>query len=281
MSIGAAFTGYLSQQNFDSQWISTQAKDGLNSVGIGALFNVLNFGQMLLWHVLLLPVVVGVLIGVHLLLVRRRGVVPPLPSPHRASCEHRHGTRPRRGLSVLGRSRPMSGAPPAEPTDPDAVRGGAPARRQRLGRPQDPLRPGQGVRGGLGGDRPRRRRPGGDLLLARRPSRHHPPVVPGRPRRLPGHVGHRARRVEPHRHLRPALQLVGLGRGPEDRARRTPALGRCPHPREHAERLRPGAPAPGCGQRPVPARRADPVHLGARSDQQRSGRPRTTRASGT
>ena len=32
-SIGAAFTGYLVQSNFDSQWISTQAKDGLNSVG--------------------------------------------------------------------------------------------------------------------------------------------------------------------------------------------------------------------------------------------------------
>ena len=77
VSIGAAFTGYLSQQNFDSQWISTQAKDGLNSVGIGSFFNVLNFGQMLLWHVLLLPVVVGALIAVHLLLVRRRGVVRP------------------------------------------------------------------------------------------------------------------------------------------------------------------------------------------------------------
>ncbi|MGB8649519.1 MAG: cytochrome b N-terminal domain-containing protein, partial [Mycobacteriales bacterium] len=46
-SIGTAFTGYLVQQNFDSQWISTQAKDGLNSVGIGAYFNVLDFGQML------------------------------------------------------------------------------------------------------------------------------------------------------------------------------------------------------------------------------------------
>ena len=40
-SIGAAFTGYLVQTNFDSQWISTQAKDGLNSVGVGAYFNVL------------------------------------------------------------------------------------------------------------------------------------------------------------------------------------------------------------------------------------------------
>jgi quinol-cytochrome oxidoreductase complex cytochrome b subunit len=77
-SIGTAFTGYLSQSNFDSQWISTQAKDGLNSVGVGAFFNVLNPGQMLLWHVVLLPFVVGVLVVLHLLLVRRHGVVPPI-----------------------------------------------------------------------------------------------------------------------------------------------------------------------------------------------------------
>ncbi len=79
VSVGAAFTGYISQQNFDSQWIATQAKDGINSTGVGAVFNVLDFGQMLLWHVLLLPVVVATLVGVHVLLVRRRGVVHPLP----------------------------------------------------------------------------------------------------------------------------------------------------------------------------------------------------------
>ncbi len=78
VSVGAAFTGYISQQNFDSQWIATQAKDGLNSVGIGAFFNVLNFGQMLLWHVLLLPVVVSIIVAVHVLLVRNRGVVHPI-----------------------------------------------------------------------------------------------------------------------------------------------------------------------------------------------------------
>jgi hypothetical protein len=76
-SIGAAFTGYLSQTNFDAQWISTQAKDGLNSVGIGAVFNVLDTGQMLLWHVMLLPLVVGFLVIAHVILVRRHGVVPP------------------------------------------------------------------------------------------------------------------------------------------------------------------------------------------------------------
>ena len=77
-SIGTAFTGYLSQSNFDSQWIGAQAKDGLNSVGIGAWFNVLNPGQMLLWHVVLLPAVIGVLVVLHVILVRRHGVVPPI-----------------------------------------------------------------------------------------------------------------------------------------------------------------------------------------------------------
>jgi len=76
-SIGTAFTGYLIQSNFDAQWISTQAKDGLNAAGIGAFFNVTDFGQMLMWHVALLPFVVGVIIGVHILQVRKRGVVPP------------------------------------------------------------------------------------------------------------------------------------------------------------------------------------------------------------
>jgi quinol-cytochrome oxidoreductase complex cytochrome b subunit len=81
VSVGAAFTGYLSQQNFDSQWISTQAKDGINSTGAGAIFNVTNFGQMLMWHIVLLPLVVGLLVGMHVLLVRRRGVVPPFADP--------------------------------------------------------------------------------------------------------------------------------------------------------------------------------------------------------
>jgi quinol-cytochrome oxidoreductase complex cytochrome b subunit len=78
VSIGTAFTGYLTQQNLDSQWIGGQAKDGLNAAGIGAFFNVLNYGQMLMWHIVLLPLGVGALIGLHILLVRRNGVVPPL-----------------------------------------------------------------------------------------------------------------------------------------------------------------------------------------------------------
>jgi hypothetical protein len=77
-SIGAAFTGYLVQSNFDSQWISGEAKDGINSIGIGGFFNVLNTGQMLLWHVTLLPLGVGIIAVMHVILVRRHGVVPPL-----------------------------------------------------------------------------------------------------------------------------------------------------------------------------------------------------------
>jgi ubiquinol-cytochrome c reductase cytochrome b subunit len=76
-SILTAFTGYVSQTNFDSQWISTQAKDGINSTGGGAFFNVLNLGQMLMWHIVLLPIAAVVLTGLHVLMVRVKGVVPP------------------------------------------------------------------------------------------------------------------------------------------------------------------------------------------------------------
>ncbi|HJT37623.1 MAG TPA: cytochrome b N-terminal domain-containing protein [Actinomycetota bacterium] len=90
-SIATAFTGYLSQQNFASQWIATQGKDGLNASGVGAFFNVLNFGQMLMWHIVLLPAVLGLLVVWHVLLVRRRGVVPPFPAKTPAVSPDRDG----------------------------------------------------------------------------------------------------------------------------------------------------------------------------------------------
>jgi quinol-cytochrome oxidoreductase complex cytochrome b subunit len=77
-SILAGFTGYVSQTNFDSQWISTQAKDGINSTGGGAFFNVLNLGQMLMWHIVLLPIAAIVLTALHVVMVRIKGVVPPI-----------------------------------------------------------------------------------------------------------------------------------------------------------------------------------------------------------
>ncbi len=77
-SIVTGFTGYLIQTNFDSQWIAGQAKDGFNSMGIGAFFNTLNTGQAILLHVALLPLVLGAIIAWHVILVRRHGVVPPI-----------------------------------------------------------------------------------------------------------------------------------------------------------------------------------------------------------
>ena len=77
VAVPCALTGYVSQQNFDAQWISTQAKDAMNSVGIGSFFNLMNFGQMYSFHILLLPVAVVGLVVAHVLLVRKHGVVPP------------------------------------------------------------------------------------------------------------------------------------------------------------------------------------------------------------
>jgi hypothetical protein len=78
-SILTAFTGYLSQQNFDSQWIAASGKDAFNSIGVGAFFNPLNFGQMFMWHIVLMPLILVVIVGAHILLVRVRGVSHPLP----------------------------------------------------------------------------------------------------------------------------------------------------------------------------------------------------------
>ena len=78
ISILTAFTGYLSQQNFDAQFIATNAKDAMNGAGIGAFFNVMNFGQMYGLHIMLLPIGVAFLVGVHIVMVRMRGVVKPI-----------------------------------------------------------------------------------------------------------------------------------------------------------------------------------------------------------
>jgi ubiquinol-cytochrome c reductase cytochrome b subunit len=80
VSILAAFTGYIVQQNFDSQWISVNAKDAVNSAGVGGFFNVLNFGQMYGLHIMLVPVAVTILVVLHVVQVRMRGVVKPIAS---------------------------------------------------------------------------------------------------------------------------------------------------------------------------------------------------------
>ena len=77
-SVGTAFTGYLVTTNFNSQWIAFESKDVLNAVGLGAVIDVTNFGQMVLLHAALLPLAVGAIVVAHVLLVRKHGIVPPL-----------------------------------------------------------------------------------------------------------------------------------------------------------------------------------------------------------
>ncbi len=84
--VGTAFTGYLSQQNFDAQWIAVNAKDATNATGIGAFFNVLNFGQMYGLHVMIFPILITVLVALHVVQVRMRGVVKPIDPAGSASA---------------------------------------------------------------------------------------------------------------------------------------------------------------------------------------------------
>jgi Cytochrome b(N-terminal)/b6/petB len=79
-SILECFTGYLSQQNFDSQWISTNGKDAINATGLGSFFNLMNFGQMLTWHIVIMPLILVLIVVIHILMVRVRGVSHPIVS---------------------------------------------------------------------------------------------------------------------------------------------------------------------------------------------------------
>ena len=71
LAIFTGLTGYLLQTNWDSQWIATQAKDAMNAAGIGAVFNTMNTGQVLMLHAIVLP------------LHRRRDRYPPAAHPPR------------------------------------------------------------------------------------------------------------------------------------------------------------------------------------------------------
>ena len=107
LSVVECFTGYLSQQNFDSQWISTSGKDAFNSVGVGAFFNVMNFGQMLMWHIVLLPIVLIAIVGAHVLLVRMRGVSHPIDAD--AAAAQGSGRERRRAVAAIAAA-PWRGA---------------------------------------------------------------------------------------------------------------------------------------------------------------------------
>ncbi len=77
VGVFTGLTGFLLQTNWDSQWIATQAKDAMNAAGVGALFNTMNTGQVLMLHAIVLPLVITALVGLHLFLVRRDSPVRP------------------------------------------------------------------------------------------------------------------------------------------------------------------------------------------------------------
>jgi quinol-cytochrome oxidoreductase complex cytochrome b subunit len=78
VTIVTELTGFLSQTNWDSQWIAVQAKDAMNAMGVGAFFNTMNTGQVLTLHVGVLPLVVIMMVGLHIVLVRHDSPVKPI-----------------------------------------------------------------------------------------------------------------------------------------------------------------------------------------------------------
>ena len=82
LAIVTAFTGFLMMTNWDSQYISQQAKDAFNAMGIGAVWNVMNVGQQFTMHVVVTAGLLGFVVLVHLGQIRRRGVAPPPGEEH-------------------------------------------------------------------------------------------------------------------------------------------------------------------------------------------------------
>jgi len=82
-----ALTGFLAQSNWDAQWIAVQAKDAMNAAGIGQFFNTMNTGQILLMHIVVLPLVVGVLVGIHIYQIRRDSPVKPISKENKTKDE--------------------------------------------------------------------------------------------------------------------------------------------------------------------------------------------------
>ena len=125
-SIGTAFTGYLSQSNFDAQWISAA---GQGRAQLGRDRRVVQRAQPRPDAALArraAAVRLGVLTVAHVVLVRRHGVVPPLDAE--VTSERGHVT-----------------ATPTPPPRPAATDAAAPDPRLALV-PDPALRPGQGVR---------------------------------------------------------------------------------------------------------------------------------------
>ena len=173
-SIVECFTGYLSQQNFDSQWISTSGKDAFNAVGVGCV-------------------------------LQPHELRPDADVAHRADPDR--ARRP--GRSPRARRAGTRGRPPAPGPPSPGAGGSAGGGRRRPGRvagPDPALRHPEGShRRHLVVARPRRR-PGRPPVLSRRSARDDRHLGQDRPGRLRRHRRQRAGRHQRDRHLRSALQ---------------------------------------------------------------------------
>jgi len=79
VAILTGLTGYVLQSNYDAQWIGQQGKDAMNAVGFGYVLNLMNLDNVVGWHIVILPLGVAAFLALHLLWVRRHGVVAPFP----------------------------------------------------------------------------------------------------------------------------------------------------------------------------------------------------------
>ena len=82
LAVVEAFLGYLSRGDFFAQWNQVQGKDAFNAIGAGAWLNLLNNGQVYGMHIAVLPAILVLLVATHVVLVRSKGLVPPMaPDP--------------------------------------------------------------------------------------------------------------------------------------------------------------------------------------------------------
>lgn len=80
VAVLTGLTGYVAQSNYDGQYIGQQAKDAMNAIGVGYLLNLMSFDNVIGWHIVILPLGVAGALALHLLWVRRHGVVTPFPA---------------------------------------------------------------------------------------------------------------------------------------------------------------------------------------------------------
>ncbi len=69
--------GYTLRGDFSSQWRALQGADFWNGIHLGVFFNMLDYKQVFGVHILLIPLLLLLLVGLHYGIVRHRGISKP------------------------------------------------------------------------------------------------------------------------------------------------------------------------------------------------------------